>query len=298
MCFSGLAARTAAPDPRKVFDESTRRELSRLVDSTFGSTGRWVDCLNSLDHLDPLHHVALYLYGVGAWRTLRASENRPRALAGYSLGVYVALTAAGSLRPEDGVPLVLEAGYGIRSAQPALEHGIVAVNGLRVERVPELLEGMEEDGVAALTHVNSPTNFILTCPRDAVAGRCERALELGAYTASAASFPGASHCHLMKPHLVTYQELLETLEIEAPEIDLFSCVTAGPVTTREDARNLLRNQLTHPVRFFDTIEAMSGDGLGRFVVVGTCQGIPALLAFLKPDAEVILWPGDAPGGHR
>ncbi|MEN8150338.1 MAG: hypothetical protein ABFS86_10980 [Planctomycetota bacterium] len=219
----------------------------------------------------------------------------PDALAGYSLGVYVALTAAGSLDPADGVELVLEAGDGIRCAQPGLGHGLVAVNGLPVKRVPDVVDALGTDGEAALTHVNSASNFILSAPLDGVPRLCERALELGAYTASAASFPGASHSHLMEPFLTKYQEIAERVELAPPRRPLFSCVTARPVRDAAAARDLLRNQLIRPVRFFDTIEAASPGGDGRFVVVGTCLGIPALLGFLRPDSDVTLWPADGPG---
>jgi len=291
VCFSGLAARAAVSDPRIAFDTDSLGRVGPAAESAFGSIDAWLACLEGQDHLDPLHHGALYLYGVGAWGTWAADNPPPRALVGYSLGVYVALTAAGSLELEDGLPLVVAAGEGIRSAQSGLGHGLLAVNGLPVDRVADVLEGLVPPGEVALTHVNTPSNYLLTCPGDAIDGLCERALELGAYTASRASFPGAAHSPFMERFLDSYFSRLSGIHLVEPRLPLLSCVTAEIVTSATEVRALLHDQLIRPVRFLDTIEKVRELRPDAIVVVGTCEGIPALLAFLEPDAEVQLRPG-------
>jgi len=242
--------------------------------------------------------VALYLYGVGAYRTWAADHPPPRVVAGYSLGIYVALAVTGALDPRDGLRLVLSAGEGVLDAQNGLGHGLLAVNGLEAGRVSDVLDGVLAPESAALTHLNTPTTWLLTGPEDAIPGLCGRAIELGAWTATQSTFPGATHSPFMRPYLDSYFSLLDGLRLEEPRIPLFSCVTAERVSDAGAVRALLRDQLIRPVRFFETIEKIRGYDPDRHVVVGTCQGIPALLSFLEPDVEVRLFPGEQQGGER
>jgi [acyl-carrier-protein] S-malonyltransferase len=73
------------------------------------------------------------------------------------------------------------------------------------------------------------------------------------------------------------REHLEAVEMQAPRFPVVANASAAPVTEADGARRLLIEQLTSPVRWTESVQAMAADGITRFLEVGPGNVLAGLL---------------------
>ena len=69
------------------------------------------------------------------------------------------------------------------------------------------------------------------------------------------------HCSLMQPAADAMAEALSKVDLKAPSVPVYANVTAKPVSSPEDIRKLLVEQVTATVRWRESVENMSADGI-------------------------------------
>src|SRR5690606_33104563 len=79
---------------------------------------------------------------------------------------------------------------------------------------------------------------------------------------------GAFHSPLMQVAEDGLRAQLASVELGAPSFPVVSNVTAQPVSDPADARRLLVEQLTSPVRWTESVRTMAAQGVSAFVEVG------------------------------
>ena len=79
---------------------------------------------------------------------------------------------------------------------------------------------------------------------------------------------GAFHSPLMQPADTILAEALAEAAIEAPRIPVYSNVDARPVSDPDEIRRTLAVQVTHGVRWEDSMRRMLADGFDTFYEVG------------------------------
>ncbi len=223
---------------------------------------------------------AIFVTSVAMWRALEeagaATELRPQATAGLSLGEYTALWLAGAMSFEDGVRLVRQRGQFMQDAATAVPSGMVSVMGLSPEQVNGLCS--EAAGVEVL----GPANF--NCPGQIVIsgakGACERAVglvEKYGGRGTALRVAGAFHSPLMDPAAEKLKSELGKVTFIAPRIPVVSSVTSDYYRGPDDIRELLYQQVARPIRWQESVERLASDGFDRFAEVGPGRVLTGLL---------------------
>lgn len=72
------------------------------------------------------------------------------------------------------------------------------------------------------------------------------------------------HCRLMEPAARDYAKKLQSMPLKSPSIPLYMNAVGRPVMQGEDLRELLVRQITAPVLWKETLEAMYTEGLRFF----------------------------------
>ena len=132
------------------------------------------------------------------------------------------------------------------------------------------------EGVVQCANFNSPGQIVISGDHDAVARAGEAASEAGAKRVLPLPVSGAFHSPLMAYAADGLREALDRAEITAPTCPVYLNVTARPSTDPDEIRRRLLDQLTAPVRWAQTLEAMHADGAGRFVEVGAGKVLSGL----------------------
>jgi [acyl-carrier-protein] S-malonyltransferase len=92
----------------------------------------------------------------------------------------------------------------------------------------------------------------------------------------------------MKPAQDAMAEALASVEIGALAAPLVANVTARPVLTPSEIRELLVKQVTGRVRWRESCEWMAGEGgVTKFVEIGAGKQLAGMVKRNAPDAEAV-----------
>ena len=190
----------------------------------------------------------------------------PQFCAGHSLGEYSALTCSGALTFEDALKLVRFRG---EISQRAADSGIgvmSVVNGLPAEVVEEECSKMRRDSQHVwVSCLNSPVQTSVSGHEKAVLKLEDRLAELGGQTKSL--FARAPfHSPLMEETAKELRTKLDKCEFLNMRYPVISNVTARPYMGK--ISGLLVKQMTHPVRWSETIRYLESKGITSVIEVG------------------------------
>ncbi|MFH1058253.1 MAG: acyltransferase domain-containing protein, partial [Pseudomonadota bacterium] len=202
---------------------------------------------------------ALFVVEYALAQVLLAYGLRPEALAGHSIGEYVAACLAGVMDFEAALDLVAERGRLMASAQ----QGAMLALALGEEDARRLLEAGGED--VALAVVNGPRQCVAAGPEAAIAGLEAAARGLGR-PAHRLAVSHAFHCALMEPILADFATAVARVELRPPAIPCLSNLSGGWLDAAEatDPGYWVRH-LRHTVRFADNLALLLAEP-GRILV--------------------------------
>lgn len=97
---------------------------------------------------------------------------------------------------------------------------------------------------------------------------------------------GAFHSSLMEPAKKELEAAIEKTAFYHPSCHIYQNVVAKAVFSQEEIKKNLVDQLTGPVRWTQTIQAMIGDGAKKFTEVGPGKVLQGLVAKISKDVLV------------
>ena len=198
-------------------------------------------------------------------------------IAGHSLGEYSALVASESLSLEDGVTLVHERGKLMQAAVPEGKGAMLAVMNLKNDELKSLIKKFDpQDGICEMANDNSPGQIILSGSKTTLVSfsnylKAEKKRSI--FLPVSAPF----HCSLMKPAAEKMKLFLQNKEFKNPELKLISNVTALPIETDGDIKDLLYKQIFSQVRWRETVEYMVKQGINDFIEIGPGKVLSGLV---------------------
>ena len=210
---------------------------------------------------------ALLTHSVAVLRVLGDRVGPAACAAGHSLGEFSAHVAAGTLSFEDALGAVRLRGELMFAAGQERPGTMAALLGLEDDAVVDVCARVDA-GICVPANFNSAGQVVISGDRAGVEQGMELAKEAGAKRAIELKVSGAFHSPLMEPAADGLREHLAALDFRDPAFPVYSNVTTGPVTDAATARDLLVQQLTSPVRWAASVEAMVGAGVDRFIELG------------------------------
>lgn len=224
---------------------------------------------------------ALCFQGIALTILLRRRGLEPVAAAGHSVGEYAALTAGGSLSPQEAVHAVTERGRAMAQAVPAGESSMVAVLGLAAEAVMAATAGI--DGCWPANY-NTPTQTVLGGTRAGLA-QATLALEAaGARKIVPLNVSAAFHTPIVAPAANRLRQVLDSLTWHQPTLFVAANLTGAGYPPGTDFPDVLERQLRSPVRWSECVRALLETGVTDFVEVGPGRALRGMLKELAPRA--------------
>ena len=194
----------------------------------------------------------------------------PAACAGHSLGEYTALVASGALSLSDGTRLVLERGDAMQEAADERPGTMAALIGIADDDAEAACQRAEDEVWVA--NYNAPGQVVIAGTVEGVAKATDRAKELGARKVLPIPVSGAFHTQLMLPARTRLRQTLEAVTFHSPEVPVVANVDARVHTDPGEWPGLLSAQLCSPVRWRQSLEALSGRGVTVAGRVGPRRG--------------------------
>jgi [acyl-carrier-protein] S-malonyltransferase len=218
---------------------------------------------------------AILTVSIAAFTVLRELGIRPDYVAGHSLGEYSALVAAGSLRFTDALRLVRKRGRFMQDAVPAGLGAMAALLRLPAGCLDEILQKASQGEVVIAGHTA------------AVNRAMELAKAAGARRAVPLAVSAPFHCSLMKPAQERMVPELNATSFDDLDWPLINNFQAREISTGDEARQGLIEQIPNTVRWEDSIRFLAAHGVGRFFEVGPGGVLTGLLRSIDPELRGI-----------
>jgi [acyl-carrier-protein] S-malonyltransferase len=228
---------------------------------------------------------AILTVSVAAATVLREKGIAADYVAGHSLGEYSALVSAGSLRLADAVRLVRKRGQYMQEAVPVGQGAMAAILGLEGAALDEICREAAQGEVVSPANLNSPGQVVIAGSAAAVARAVEMAKGRGAKRAIMLNVSAPFHCALMKPAQDRLSADLDAVELCDPHVALVNNVSAHVVTSAPAVREGLKQQVTSPVRWEESIRRLRQEGVELFVEVGPGKVLSGLVRQIDRAAE-------------
>ena len=270
----GAALAGAFPAARQLFqeiDDALSIHLSRLMFEGPESE------LTLTENAQP----ALLAASLAVLRVLESEAgfdlaHRAAYVAGHSLGEYSALAAARALSVADAARLVRRRGQAMQRAVPVGAGAMAALLGLDIAAARQIAERAADGQVCTVANDNAPGQIVVSGDRAAV----ERAAALAAEErARAVMLPVSApfHCPLMRPAAEVMKAALAETALAAPAVPLVANVTAAATVDPAEIRDLLVEQVTHMVRWRESVLLFAENAVEEVVEIGAGRVLSALV---------------------
>jgi [acyl-carrier-protein] S-malonyltransferase len=210
----------------------------------------------------------------------------PVSAAGHSLGEYSALVASGALGLEDAVQVVRLRGEAMQEAVPAGTGAMAAIMGLSPEKVAEICEEAGQGEVVSPANFNAPGQIVIAGHAAAVA---RASVLVGQRQGKAIPLKVSApfHCSLMEPAARKLAVRLETVTVSPLAFPVIANVDARPNRDPARVKELLVQQVDHPVRWEETVRQMAADGVTHILEIGPGKVLAGLARRIAKEIEVI-----------
>ncbi len=250
------------PEARDIFrqaDQALGCELTRLCFE--GPEAELTDTINA--------QPALLTHRIAALAALRATLGtrlqEPVVAAGHSLGEYSALVAAGALSFSDGIKLVRARGVAMKRAGQKRGGGMAAILGLDDR---QLVDICDQAGAVQVANFNAPGQIVISGEKEALDRALALAKKAGAKRALPLAVSIAAHSELMRPAVDEFRDAVNSMPVQPPRLPVISNVTALPLQSVEEIRHEMLAQLTSPVQWVQSVQAMADRGVEQFLELG------------------------------
>lgn len=229
---------------------------------------------------------AVFLHSIIAYK--RIQNARPDMVAGHSLGEFSALTANGTLSFDDALQLVSIRANAMQKAcelNPSTMAAVLALDDETVEAICAAVQ-QETGEVVVPANYNCPGQLVISGSVKGVETACVRLKEAGAKRAVMLPVGGGFHSPLMEPARDDLKKAIEKTVFHQPTSHVYQNIAAKAVFDREEIKQNLIDQLTGPVRWTQSIQAMITDGATRFTEVGPGKILQGLVAKINQSMIV------------
>lgn len=255
---------------REVFNEVDDALNQKLSDIIFNGP---------LDELTLTSNVQPAIMAVSIAMLRASGAELTPFVAGHSLGEYSALCASGALSVGDAAKLLRLRGDAMQRAVPVGMGLTAVILGLDIDVVREICEITDCD----LANDNSPGQVVISGARDIVEKTMELAKEKGAKRAMALALSVPVHCRMQSPAADEMRAALSEIKMNTPIVPIISNKTCTPLTDVSEIKEALVYQITHGVRWRESILAMPALGITETIEVGPGNILTGMTSRIEPS---------------
>ncbi|MGN6294780.1 MAG: ACP S-malonyltransferase [Chitinophagaceae bacterium] len=264
---------------KKLFEQSNEVLGFRISDIMFGGSEEDLKQTN-------VTQPAVFLHSIIAFRSIDGA--RPEMVAGHSLGEFSALVANGTLSFDSALQLVAIRAKAMQQACEINPSTMAAVLGLADEKVEAICKEVQDETgeVVVPANYNCPGQLVISGSLKGIDIACERMKAAGAKRALVLPVGGAFHSPLMEPAKNELKAAIESTDFHTPTCAVYQNVVAKAVFDREEIKQNLIDQLTGPVRWTQSVQAMIADGASNFTEAGPGKVLQGLILKINKEVQV------------
>lgn len=204
--------------------------------------------------------------------------------AGHSLGEYSALVAAGCIKFEDAIALVHKRGCYMQEAVQPGNGKMAAIMGPSEEEILNLIQQIKT-GVVEIANLNSQGQTVVAGDITGVDSFCVLAKSSGAKVIPL-NVSAPFHCSLMEPAAIKLTKDLDAVSFSDPQFPVYANVSAQPLSSGNEARELLKQQVCGSVRWAQSMTNMLAEqNITHCIEFGPGGVLSKLMKRICPSVE-------------
>jgi [acyl-carrier-protein] S-malonyltransferase len=239
--------------------------------------------LNLTENTQP----AILAASIAAFRPLERRGLTAGAAAGHSLGEYTAITAAGGFDLKDAISLVRKRGRYMQEAVPEGTGLMAAILGMGRQDVEKTCHEAAKNGIVAPANYNSPGQIVIAGEKKAVEKAMELARAAGAKKVVPLAVSVPSHCAMMGQAGEKLAKELEKITIRDLRIPIVNNAEAKFLRSSGELRSSLVKQISAPLFWEDSINALAAEGFDTFIEIGPGKVLSGLVKRIAKNAKVL-----------
>lgn len=242
-------------------------------------------CFEENEFLDLTEYTqaALVTTCLAMTRVLRRRGITPDITAGLSLGEYAAIAAAGGMNELDAIRLVRIRGILMQNTVPSGEGAMCAVIGMKAEAIEDVLEHRENVSVA---NYNCPGQIVITGKKTSVEEAAEALKKAGAKRTVMLNVSGPFHSPLLLPAGERLGDELEKITFTPLRIPYVTNVLAEQIEDIKRTKELLKRQVSAPVKWMQSMERMIADGTDTFIEIGPGKTLTGFMRKINREVTI------------
>ena len=242
------------------------------------------DDLTLTKHTQP----AILTTSIAVLRVLREKGLQFDLVAGHSLGEWSALVAADAMSLKDAVRLTHLRGTFMQDAVPVGQGTMAVLMGLDLAKTQAVCAKASQPGEPVEpANLNGGGQIVISGHGAAIDRALAAARGKGARRAVKLQVSAPFHCSLMAPAAAELAAALAEVELRAPTVDVVATVTAAATRDPATIRRLLVEQVTAPVRWEESVQALAAAGVTRAFELGAGAVLRGLVKRIAPAIEVV-----------
>jgi [acyl-carrier-protein] S-malonyltransferase len=230
---------------------------------------------------------AILTTSVAVFRVLEERGLTFDIVAGHSLGEWSALVAAGALSLRDAVKLTHLRGQFMQEAVPVGIGAMAAIMGVPLDKLREVCAKASAPGEPVEpANLNGGGQIVISGHTSAVDRAIPEAKAAGAKIAKKLSVSAPFHCSLMQPAQQRLSVAISDIVFNAPRVPVVANVTAAPTSDAAMIKDLLVKQVTAPVRWEESIQAIAKLGVTKAYELGSGAVLKGLVKRIAETIDV------------
>ena len=230
---------------------------------------------------------ALYVHSTAVWRTFTAlyPDLQPATVAGHSLGELSALTASGALSFADGLRLVRARGELMKRAGELNPGGMAAILGVDIPTLDRVCaEASAANEIVQVANDNCPGQVVISGHKPALERAMAGAKSAGAKRALPLPVSIAAHSPLMDSIQREWNAAVDVCAMGDAIIPVVGNVHAKVIRTADELRADIKAQMQSRVRWTESVQGMSGNGIQTYVEAGSGSVLLGLIKRIDASA--------------
>ena len=263
----------------KEADDTLRFSLSKLIME------------GSKDELDLTQNTqpAIFLISYSIFNVIKKkfdiNLNDAKFFAGHSLGEYSALSSAEYLGFSDTIKILRARGEAMQNAVPNGEGGMVAVLGSSVEKIENILKENIDNFTVEIANDNSNGQIVLSGKNNDLSSLIN---VLKLHTIKNVKLPVSApfHCKLMNKATEKMKKEIDKVNFKDGKNILVSNVTANEISSKEELKRLLIDQIEKRVRWRESVINMVNKGVNHFIEIGPGKVLSGLVKRINKNVKI------------
>lgn len=264
------------PAARELFERANAILGFRITDIMFAGSEEELKMTKVTQPAVFLHSVIEFLTADGL--------PSPDMVAGHSLGEFSALVANRTLDFEDALKLVSQRALAMQKACELRPSTMAAILKFDDQKIEEVCASITEE-VVVTANYNSPGQLVISGSVEGVDLAIQKLREIGARRVLPLNVGGAFHSPLMQSAQEELAAAIEQTNFHEPICPIYQNISAQGTTDVATIQQNLKDQLTHPVRWTQSVQQMVAEGATEFVEFGPGEVLCGLVRRIAPEVS-------------